>query len=192
MPSSKAYCVGCGKAMHVKPSRYFRTKTCSKDCDAKARRHDLSQHLTCTLCGTQKASEEFYKRGRNGKQGSYLTIKQPCIQCVRGLGKTETRRAYSREFSKQAARRLRRNVIEAYGHTCTCCGETAFEFLCIDHVNNDGGDERRAGLIGTALLRHVKRLGYPKDRYQLLCHNCNQAKGYYGYCPHSSVSLSLS
>jgi hypothetical protein len=30
----------------------------------------------------------------------------------------------------------------------------------------------------------VKAAGYPKDRYQLLCHNCNMAKGFYGLCPH--------
>lgn len=27
---------------------------------------------------------------------------------------------------------------------------------------------------------------FPK-KFQLLCHNCNQAIGYYGSCPHRSV-----
>jgi hypothetical protein len=30
----------------------------------------------------------------------------------------------------------------------------------------------------------VRSLGFPKDLYQLLCHNCNQAKAWYGACPH--------
>ena len=35
------------------------------------------------------------------------------------------------------------------------------------------------------MVAHLKKLGYPKDGYQLLCHNCNCAKGWYGACPHT-------
>lgn len=31
---------------------------------------------------------------------------------------------------------------------------------------------------------HLKKIGFPKDRYRLLCYNCNMSRGRYGYCPH--------
>ena len=30
----------------------------------------------------------------------------------------------------------------------------------------------------------LKKLGWPKDRFRLLCTNCNQARAYFGVCPH--------
>jgi hypothetical protein len=37
----------------------------------------------------------------------------------------------------------------------------------------------------TSLWIDVKRQGFPKDRFQLLCHNCNMGKHMNGgICPH--------
>jgi predicted HNH restriction endonuclease len=33
----------------------------------------------------------------------------------------------------------------------------------------------------------LKRQGFPKDEFQLLCSNCNQAKHRYGQCPHHTL-----
>jgi hypothetical protein len=41
---------------------------------------------------------------------------------------------------------LRRTVLERYSNgvfRCACCGESRFEFLTLDHVNNDGKHHRR-------------------------------------------------
>lgn len=60
------------------------------------------------------------------------------------------------------------------------------EFLGIDHVNNDGEAHRRemAG-YGRAIYQWLRHHDYPQDgRFQVLCHNCNIAKGLYGACPH--------
>jgi hypothetical protein len=92
-----------------------------------------------------------------------------------------------RELVRQGYQRVRAEVIQAYGGACVCCGESTPEFLGIDHIYSDGGDERRKlKLTGATLYRRLRREGFPKDRYHLLCHNCNQAKGYYGVCPHQS------
>ena len=80
-------------------------------------------------------------------------------------------------------RKLKTMVIEAYGGCCACCGEHRSEFLSIDHVNNDGAKERRMHSRGNFYLR-LKQQGFPKDKYQLLCMNCNFAKGQFGICPH--------
>ena len=77
-------------------------------------------------------------------------------------------------------------MIAAYGGRCACCGESASQFLAIDHTNGDGAKERReTGLIGTKLYKWLRKNGYPKDRYRLLCHNCNMARGLYKFCPHT-------
>lgn len=89
------------------------------------------------------------------------------------------------------ARRLRGELIEAYGGICSCCGEDTPEFLALDHIRGGGNIDRRKGLIGAKLYARVKREGYPKDRYQLLCHNCNSARGYYGVCPHERQRATL-
>lgn len=81
---------------------------------------------------------------------------------------------------------LRAEVLAAYGGKCTCCAESHSDFLSIDHVNNDGAAHRRemrqAG--GYNFYLWLRARGFPRDRFQLLCHNCNFAKGKYGSCPH--------
>jgi len=37
---------------------------------------------------------------------------------------------------------------------------------------------------GRSFYLWLKRHGYPADEFRVLCHNCNAARGYYGYCPH--------
>lgn len=87
---------------------------------------------------------------------------------------------------------LRAETLQAYGHACACagCTEIRAEFLAIDHTNGDGAAHRReiCGqnklFGGTRIYGWLKKRGFPKDRFRLLCHNCNLARGFYGYCPH--------
>lgn len=82
-------------------------------------------------------------------------------------------------------RKLRKEVIEHYGGKCACCGETMFEFLSIDHVNNNGAHHRNVdGVKGDRILRYIRDNNYPKD-FQVLCRNCNWGKFVNGgVCPH--------
>jgi hypothetical protein len=45
--------------------------------------------------------------------------------------------------SKEYERRCKQKIIDAYGGKCQCCGESIFEFLSIDHIHNDGAQERK-------------------------------------------------
>ena len=55
-------------------------------------------------------------------------------------------RQAERAKTKRNQDRVRREVFEAYGgFVCACCGETQPLFLSIDHINNDGAQERRSG-----------------------------------------------
>lgn len=78
----------------------------------------------------------------------------------------------------------KRNVIIAYGGKCVCCGETAQEFMTIDHIFGCGIKDRKIHGASVNLYRHLRHLGYPKDKYRLLCLNCNFSIGQFGYCPH--------
>jgi hypothetical protein len=96
----------------------------------------------------------------------------------------------NREKYLGRAKQLRQRVLDAYGNRCMCCGETTPEFLGIDHVNNDGGAHRRELKgYGRSINRWLSMNGFPQDgRFQLLCHNCNMAKGAYGSCPHQRAA----
>jgi len=90
-----------------------------------------------------------------------------------------------RDRNVEIQRELRRKVLVAYGGKCACCGETEFKFLAVDHINGGGNKHRLlvAGNKKASILRWIVRNRFPKD-FQILCHNCNVAKGSYGICPH--------
>jgi hypothetical protein len=77
----------------------------------------------------------------------------------------------------------------AYGGAkCACCGETRLYFLTLDHVNGDGALDRAGGrdtgMSGNKTYNRLRSLGYPdRERYQVLCFNCNCAKGVNSVCP---------
>jgi len=85
---------------------------------------------------------------------------------------------------------LRRQVLEHYGGKppkCACCEESEYEFLTVDHLNNDGTKERReAGTGGHHSYRFIIRNNFP-EKYQILCYNCNCGRGKLNQnfiCPH--------
>lgn len=92
----------------------------------------------------------------------------------------ENKDRFNRDATKRRRQR-RKDVIDKYGGKCVCCGESQYEFLSIDHVNGNGKNHRenlRHNLISWLRNNEVS------EEFQILCHNCNQAKGHYGTCPH--------
>lgn len=84
--------------------------------------------------------------------------------------------------NREAYSRVRMEFLEMYGGKCTCCGETLCEFLTIEHKLGQSGTERR----DTSAKAYRKATqNYSPDIYEILCMNCNHAKGKYGYCPHN-------
>ena len=95
----------------------------------------------------------------------------------------EKKKEYARRFREKA----RAEAIYHYGGLCACCGEATFPFLTIDHVNEDGAAHRRElGRGSSKFYVWLKANGWPEG-FQVLCYNCNCAKGHYGKCPHTEV-----
>jgi hypothetical protein len=66
--------------------------------------------------------------------------------------------------------KLRSQILDAYGRKCSCCGEVEEKFLTLEHDGGGGTAHRRQVPSVHADLR---RKGFPKKIYTLLCYNCN-------------------
>ena len=88
-------------------------------------------------------------------------------------------------------REARQYVIDRYGGICACCGEHRYEFLCFDHKDNGRGNPaKRLKHGGNGIWPLLVKEDYP-DYIQILCHNCNMAKGNHGICPHIQERIIL-
>lgn len=80
-------------------------------------------------------------------------------------------------------------VLIHYGMVCACCGESERAFLTADHINNDGAKHRRS-INRRPLYRWLVKNQFPAG-FQILCWNCNCAKGRIGHCPHQQPTVQL-
>lgn len=133
----------------------------------------------CCRCKNLKDIEEFLI-DRQGGERRYTSI---CAACV-ATTKVKNREQGRKKCIKYR-QSLRTQVINAYGGKCACCGEGEARFLTVDHINNDGAAQRRELSIkaGWVFYAWVVKENFP-EYLQLLCFNCNCAKGFYGQCPH--------
>jgi len=118
---------------------------------------------TCCDCKTEKVLDEFHflKRGR-------LERHARCKECHRNK-------------QRERLRRIKAEVLAHYGGKCVCCGESAPQFLTIDHVNG-GGRTHRKTMKASSIFEFLKKAGFPLEGYRVLCFNCNCARGLFGYC----------
>lgn len=143
----------------------------------------------CKTCKSEQPFENFYnkhsqcKKCFSIKNKAYRLANPEKVRAIeiRYLNKNRPERL---KRMRDYYARLRNELFEAYGNKCKCCGEDRKEFFAVDHIHGGGNLEKRN--LGTRpLYRKIKAEGYPKDKYQILCHNCNMSLGFYGYCPHN-------
>lgn len=153
----------------------------------------LTAMKTCPKCSQTLASHYFYKNKRtvDGLAGY-------CKKCMdeynrkykpRYISKSKEyyknfrlkHRLEMNEDSRVKWRKDRIKCLKHYGGECDCCGENRYEFLSIDHING-GGNIHRKEIRGN-MVRWLLKNGLPEG-FRILCHNCNQAYGLYGKCPH--------
>jgi len=116
-----------------------------------------------------------------------------CRVCCkqRNQRRYENKKEIIREQQRIYDFNVKMKIIEAYGGKCACCNEDTMEFLTIDHINNDGAEDRKknGNKSGGKLYRWLIKNNFPKGDYQILCFNCNCAKGFFGYCPHNKPEI---
>ncbi|MFH1456591.1 MAG: hypothetical protein ABIF17_00575 [Patescibacteria group bacterium] len=83
--------------------------------------------------------------------------------------------------SKRYRDKLKIDALKAYSNNnvkCACCGEREIDFLCLDHIYNNGAEERKNNKYGSAgIFKWLKKNNYPKNAgLQVLCFNCNMSK----------------
>lgn len=82
----------------------------------------------------------------------------------------------------------KKQVVEAYGGKCICCGESEIAFLTIEHLNHDGLKHRTAMGGWNRHYFDIIKQNFPKI-YTILCMNCNWATRYKKVCPHITKSV---
>lgn len=123
-----------------------------------------------------------YSKNYNKKNRSKIRLR---LQLWREKNREEINRKDREYFSN-----LKLEVLIHYGGNppkCACCGEDHIIFLSIDHIHNDGAEQRKKIGIkgGNMFYRWLKQNHFPEG-YQVLCFNCNWAKSH-GGCPHQEV-----
>jgi len=142
--------------------------------------------LICSSCHVPKDPNEFvgiYKKGISKCWG--CKEKSNDKYKIRHKEKCRQYRADKKEFIKEISRRYHKHIkdtfFEMYGNRCVCCGETNIEFLTIEHKLGQRGVKKKESSF-RAYISATKE--YQPDTYEVLCMNCNHAKGKLGYCPH--------
>lgn len=124
-------------------------------------------------------------RRRESSRRYWLTHHDKCLTMMRNYRQAHPDKV--RRWKIKATIKQRKDIIDAYGGVCTCCGETELAFLTIDHIDGGGTKHRELIGFGQRFYSWLKTNGYPQG-YQVLCYNCNCAKSFSGGCPHKGGS----
>lgn len=92
-------------------------------------------------------------------------------------------RKTAKKHNDKRNKMIRLNILTHYGGKCSCCGETAQEFLTLQHKGGWGNKHRKQVGVGGVYYDLHKR-GYPKRGLTLNCMNCNWATRFGKPCPH--------
>lgn len=86
-------------------------------------------------------------------------------------------------------REIKQIVISNLGGKCACCGETEPRFLTVEHIGGGGNQHRKQYYNSSyAVYRAIILEGYPRDKYEVLCWNCNMVQSHGVPCPHKALA----
>lgn len=143
----------------------------------------IDGHKVCKKCGVNKDKDLFglcYDPRYNKKY-----IKSRCKECEKTA--TYKWRKDNVMANKMIDRRyndkLKETILSHYGRdgkaVCIWCGFGDIKALCLDHINDNGAEERRSMgskfFAGKIFYQHLIKNNYPLG-YQTLCANCNLIK----------------
>lgn len=158
----------------------------------------------CARCRVPRLHREFRSAavGSRAKDGKHPYCKACCRQYQRDNPREsnpeyhakwhQDHKAQQLQVVKDGVKRLRLQIMDMYGHACSCCGESHYNFLTLEHILG-GGNRHRKGRAPYTVYKEILAEGYRPDKYTILCYNCNCSRGVYGYCcrtPEESCSVS--
>jgi len=82
----------------------------------------------------------------------------------------DERPEHYKKKSREAKHRLREKIFDMYGRSCTLCGFNDVRALTLDHIQNNGAEERR--LLGERGVYRKATKQYSPDEYRIICMNC--------------------
>lgn len=146
----------------------------------------------CLQCGKTKPLDAFAadKRRSDGKQSWCRSCRSKYNHDYYKKNRSWWYRWRANNRDKYIAaqtkyrEKLRLEVVAAYGGKCSCCPEDHPDFLTLEHVNHDGKQHRSLMKGNYGTYRDLKRRGWPKKGYTILCWNCQMATRFGGVCPH--------
>ena len=199
-------CSSCGQFYPNTAEHFVTDKKCHDGLSARCKAcHNIhaneiyskpSKHLypsnegrVCLGCGVWKSWDNYKWRSKKKPSRGREARCNECRKMEKNAWYAENKnipgfREHCNKLHNDYRQRLRNETFAAYGNQCACCGESHVEFLGIDHINGGGTQHRKQiKCYGVNFYDWLRQRGYPKE-YQILCHNCNLAKGFFGYCPH--------
>lgn len=151
---------------------------------AVADEQDPEAHREALLTRQRQQQADFYERNPGYRERYAVSWR-------------ENNREKFKAYNKKSMLKLKREIMDAYGGACSCCGETELAFLTIDHIDGNGAEHRREmaaernspwGQAGHATYRWLRKNNFPEG-FQVLCANCNCGKHWNGgVCPHQQMA----
>ena len=142
----------------------------------------------CRWCKSHKLKTEFYAWNN-------VTCRSCYLKRGRLTSKVRARRSHlkHRQGRMDETRQLKTFVINSLGGVCACCGISEIELLTIDHLGprGTGAKHRRETCNNRYLYKDIIRQGLPRDKFRVMCFNCNISLGIFGYCPHDKIACDL-
>ena len=92
-------------------------------------------------------------------------------------------------FQNEKRRERKLKILNHYSKgtlVCACCQESEINFLSLDHINGKRELGHDRTYAGSKLYEWIIKNDFPNG-FQVLCFNCNFAKGHFGKCPHEEI-----
>lgn len=176
-------CLQCGRETN-------NPKFCSKSCAASYNNPLYPKRVKkivspddlkiCNVCFVSKKVSDFYKKCGCCKECFLKKRRDDPKRKDRMKEYREKNSESLHAYGKQHRASLKRLFLKMYGEHCSCCGESEYEFLTLDHIIPRTEENRREK---SSLGYKTALQEYRPDLYQVLCYNCNCGRRH-GICPH--------
>ncbi len=109
---------------------------------------------------------------------NYIYIPSPRKILPPSYSSKEKRKKYQRQYNLKRWHKIRLKILTHYGGDppkCNHCGLNNYKVLELDHINNNGAEERKKLKSTYQIYFWIVKNNYPTG-YQILCRNCNWLK----------------